>query len=61
MVNAGDEDVPFVVQDAHADAPWHVVVDTALPAPADIEVDRPPLLERPSYKVGAHSVVVLVR
>ncbi|HEU0031885.1 MAG TPA: isoamylase [Kofleriaceae bacterium] len=59
MINGSSEPATFVVQDARA--PWSVVVDTAQPSPADIELARPPRLERPSYVVGERSVVVLER
>jgi glycogen operon protein len=57
MVNAGTEPVTFVIQDAGS---WHLAVDTALPSPEDIELERPRPLERPSYVVAGRSVVVLV-
>jgi glycogen operon protein len=60
MVNAGDRPASFVLQDV-GPRPWRVVVDTARPSPGDVELDDPKLLDRPSYAVGAHSVVVLVR
>jgi glycogen operon protein len=59
MVNGGDEPVPFVIQDASDH--WHRVVDTSRPSPEDIELERPPLVPRPSYVVVGHAVVVLVR
>jgi len=37
-----------------------VAVDTSLPPPEDIELDRPRVLSRPSYLVAARSIVVLV-
>lgn len=59
MINGGAEPAAFVLQDER-DA-WHVVVDTSLPPPHDIELEDPRALERPSYTVAAHTVVVLVR
>jgi glycogen operon protein len=58
MVNAGDEPITFVLQDTTH--PWHVVVDTSRVSPDDIELEHPPMLDRPSYVVTGHSVVVLV-
>jgi glycogen operon protein len=57
MANAGPEPCLFVIQDA---ARWHLAVDTSLPPPEDIELDRPRMLSRPSYLVPARSIVVLV-
>jgi glycogen operon protein len=59
MINAGSEPASFVVQEP-GDG-WRRVVDTARPSPADIELERPELLGRPSYVVDGHAVVVLVR
>ncbi|HEX5058827.1 MAG TPA: alpha-amylase family glycosyl hydrolase, partial [Kofleriaceae bacterium] len=59
MINGGTESVSFVVQDARDG--WCVVVDTARPAPEDIELERPRALERPSYTVEPRSIVVLLR
>jgi glycogen operon protein len=59
MINGGAEPVSFVVQDAAK--PWRVVIDTARPSPEDIQLARPPELQRPSYLVDARSVVVLER
>ena len=59
MINGGAEAVPFVIQDA-GDG-WRVAVDTSLPAPDDIELDKPQPLHRPSYTVDGRSVVVLTR
>jgi len=57
MANVGPEPCWFVIQDG---ARWHVAVDTSLPPPEDIELDRPRVLSRPSYLVAARSIVVLV-
>jgi glycogen operon protein len=58
LVNSGSQPVTFELQDtAH---PWRLVVDTSRPSPGDIELDRPAMLERPSYVAASHSVVVLV-
>jgi len=57
MVNAGVLPVTFVLQTAGA---WRVAIDTARPAPEDIELEHPRPLERPSYLVASHAVVVLV-
>lgn len=58
MVNESHQSTTFVLQ--AADRPWRVVVDTSRESPHDIEIDNPPLLERPSYLLAGHSVVVLV-
>jgi glycogen operon protein len=58
MLNAGHQPVTFVLQDTTH--PWHVVVDTSRLSPEDIELEHPPLLDRPSYLTAGHSVVVLV-
>jgi glycogen operon protein len=58
MVNASSIPTPFVLQ--ITDRPWRVVVDTSRESPADIELDHPGILDRPSYVVADHSVVVLV-
>jgi glycogen operon protein len=58
LVNAGSEPVSFVLQ--HTTASWALVVDTALPSPADIDLERPRSLPHPSYTVAEHSVVVLI-
>jgi glycogen operon protein len=58
MVNASYQPTTFVLQTA--DRPWRVVVDTSRQSPDDIELDHPPLLERPSYMLAGHSIVVLV-
>jgi hypothetical protein len=58
MVNASGQPMTFVLQ--VSERPWRVVVDTSRQPPGDIEIDRPPLLERPSYVLAGHSVVVLV-
>jgi len=44
----------------NTEQPWRLAVDTSLPSPADIEIERPRPLDRPSYMVPAHTVVVLV-
>lgn len=58
MVNASSTPVPFVLQ--IADRPWRLIIDTARDPPEDIEIDRPPVIERPSVMVANHSVVVLL-
>jgi glycogen operon protein len=58
MVNGGRQPVTFVVQE-HGDQRWGVMIDTARPAPEDIELDRPRPLRHPSYVVEARSLVVL--
>lgn len=59
MINGSAEAEPFVIQDAGG--AWRLIVDTALPSPEDIELDRPHVLPRPSCLVDAHSVVVVER
>jgi isoamylase len=58
MVNASDQPTTFVLQNTAS--AWRVAVDTSRPSPDDIEIDDPRLLERPSYVLAGHSVVVLV-
>jgi glycogen operon protein len=58
MVNASSQPTTFVLQ--AADRKWRVAVDTSHASPDDIELDHPPLLERPSYMLAGRSVVVLV-
>jgi isoamylase len=60
MVNASPEPVSFVLQDTGI-APWRIAIDTSRPPPEDIDLAATRVLERPSYTVAAHSVVVLVR
>ena len=60
MVNGGREPVTFVVQDV-SDVPWCTAIDTARPAPDDIELERPRPLHHPSQVVEAHALVVLTR
>jgi glycogen operon protein len=60
MINGGAEPVSFVVQDLGAE-PWRIAIDTARPAPEDIEIDHPHELRHPSCVVELRSVVVLVR
>lgn len=59
MINGSEAPATFVLQ--HDGGGWRVVVDTARPAPDDIELDAPPVLPRPSYVVQSHAVVVLER
>lgn len=59
LVNAGTTAVSFVLQEDGAT--WHLAVDTARPAPDDIDITAAQRLPRPSYVVEARSVVVLVR
>jgi glycogen operon protein len=58
MANTGSQPTTFVLQVANR--PWRIAVDTSRQPPDDIEIDHPRLLERPSYLVAGHSVVVLV-
>ncbi len=61
MINAWNEALDFTIQDGVSEE-WRRVVDTGLESPRDIatELDGEPI---PSleYRVGPHSVVVLVR
>jgi glycogen operon protein len=58
MVNAGAAPVSHVIQDATRR--WHLAVDTSLPSPDDIELERSRVLSRPSYRVAGQCVVVLL-
>lgn len=58
MVNGGAGTTQFVIQETGPR--WHVAIDTARPSPDDIELIRPPALDRPSYTVQGRSIVVLV-
>jgi glycogen operon protein len=60
MVNGGHEPTAFIVQDGER-GPWCVAIDTARPAPDDIELERPRPLAHTSIVVEPRSVVVLVR
>ena len=61
MINAWWEDLDFTVQEGQA-GEWRRVVDTAIGHPNDIlEPGHEELLQSLRYKVGARSVVVLVR
>ncbi len=61
MINAGQEDLTFRVQEGEP-ADWRRVVDTARPSPADVLADDEAApLESLSCLVRARSVVVLLR
>ena len=61
MVNAWKESLDFTIQDGEP-GEWRRVIDSALEAPRDIAEDlRGEVVDRPTYRVGARSVVVLVR
>ncbi len=61
MINAGVDDQVFAVQEVPF-AEWRRVVDTALAPPEDVVSDEvAPRLSSAEYRVGARSVVVLLR
>ncbi len=61
MVNAGADEVRFLVQEGRA-SDWLLVADTALRSPADfVEPDERESLPSPEYRVGGRSVVVLCK
>ncbi len=61
LINGYWEDLTFTIQEGEAGVWWRVV-DTALPSPHDIaEPGHEVRLDRPDYRVGARSVVVLRR
>jgi glycogen operon protein len=59
MINAGEENVRFTIQEGRPDS-WRRVVDTARPSPEDI-VDEAaaPVLDSLAYDVQSRSIVVL--
>jgi glycogen operon protein len=61
MINAYWEDLDFTIQEGSA-GDWSRVVDTSVDSPNDIvERGREPILNSGEYRVGARSVVVLLR
>jgi glycogen operon protein len=61
MVNGGDKDVQFQIQEGRA-GDWLLVADTSLPGPHDyVAPEERKALSSPKYLVGARSVVVLCR
>jgi len=61
MINGGEADLDFSVQDGRA-GEWLRAVDTSLSSPEDVsEPGREPRLASLQYRVGSRSVVVLRR